>query len=50
MGEWPSGLRHCSKNWKVLGSNPLGTWPGLGTKPHYEAPGDPGVLNVKHSD
>ena len=21
-GEWPSGLRHCSKNWKVPGSNP----------------------------
>ena len=19
---WPSGLRHCSKNWKASGSNP----------------------------
>ena len=39
-GEWPSGLRRCNKNWKVPGSNPLGARPGLGTQPHYEAPGD----------
>ena len=50
-GEWPSGLRRCSKNWKVPGSNPLGAQLGLGTQPRYEAPGDLRVENVKkHSD
>ena len=26
---------------------PLGAWPGLGTQPHYEAPNDLQVENVK---
>ena len=29
---------------------PVGAWPGLGTQPHYEAPGDPWVENAKRSD
>ena len=47
-GEWPSGLRHCSKNRKVQTS--LGPRRGLGTQPRYETPGDPQAENVKHSD
>ena len=39
-GEWPSGLRRCNMIRKVSGSNPLDVWPGLGTQPRYEAPGD----------
>ena len=49
-GEWLGELRHCSKNWKVPGSIPLGARPGLGTQPHYEAHSDPWVENVKRSD
>ena len=48
--EWPSELRCCYENWKVPGSNPttpLGTWPGIGTQPHYEAPGNLQVEYVK---
>ena len=39
-----SGTKWCK--WKVSSSNrtPLGAWPGLGTQPRYEAPGD---LQVK---
>ena len=37
-GEWPSGLRRCDHNRKVLGLNPSRR---LGTQPRYEAPGDP---------
>ena len=47
-GEWPSGLRHCSKNRKVQTS--LGPHRGLGTQPRYVALGDPKAENVKHSD
>ena len=38
VGEWPSGGR-------FLVQNPLGTRPGLGTQPRYEAPSD---LQVEH--
>ena len=49
-GEWPIKvwLRCCSKNRKVPGSNP--TRRGLGTQPHYQAPGDLWVKNVKCRD
>ena len=40
MGEWPSGLRCCNKNPKVLVQNLLGARPGLGTQPRDEASGD----------
>ena len=36
-----------SKIGKFLVQTPLGAWPGLGTQPHYEAPGD---LQVKLAD
>ena len=49
-GEWLGELRHCSKNWKVPGSIPLGARLGLGTQSHYEAHSDPWVENVKCSD
>ena len=49
-GEWPSGLRCCSMNRKVPVQTPLRARPGLGTQPHYEAPSDLRVKNVKHSD
>ena len=28
-GEWPCGLRHCDKNWKVPGTNPTRNLAGL---------------------
>ena len=48
-GEWPSGLRHWNQNWKVPGSTPLDAWPGLGTQPHYKAPGDLWVELVENA-
>ena len=45
--EWSSGLRLSDQNWKVPGSNPLGTRPGLGTRRYSKAPGDLWVKIVK---
>ena len=47
-GEWPSGLRHCSKNRKVPNSNPIRCYAGLRDQPCYEAPADLQVENLKH--
>ena len=41
LGECPSGLRHCSKIWKVPGSNRTRCSPGPRDPTHrYKAPGD----------
>ena len=49
-GEWPSGLRRCSRIGRFPVQTPLGARPGLGTQPRYEAPGDLRAENVKRSD
>ena len=40
MGEWLSGLRHYTENWKDPDSSPTRLLDGFGTQPRYEAPGD----------
>ena len=49
MGKWPSGLRHWIRTRRFLVQTPLGTWPGLGTQLHYEAPADLRVELVENA-
>ena len=37
------------KRRRILAQAPLGTWLGLGTEPHYLAPGDFGVKNHQYA-
>ena len=39
-GDWPSGLRHCSRIERILVQTPIGAWFVLGTQPYHQAPGD----------
>ena len=50
-GEWPSGLRRCNQNRKVLGSNHTRRSAGLRDPTSLRGfPGDPRVEHVKRRD